>query len=76
MDKYEYIFRSEDKEFTAWVNPEHLESASACALDKLGAKFLEVVHKATNETELITIYRDKFIVFYPKSQTKSHLKNR
>ncbi len=70
MDKYEYIFRSEDKEFTAWCNPEHLESASACALNKLGAKFLEVVHKASNEIELITIYRDKFIFFYPKTDKK------
>lgn len=72
MEKYEYIFRSEDQEFTAWCNPEHLESAAACALHKLGVKFLEVVHKASNETELITIFRGKFIFLYPKPAAKAH----
>lgn len=71
MFKSEFIFRSENQEFTALCNPEHLQAAAATALTQANAKFMEVVDKATGHTVLVCIHRQEFIFLYPVTSTKN-----
>lgn len=57
MFKQEFIFRHENGEFKAWVNPIHLRQAAAVALAETEAQFMEIADKDTGETLMVCVHR-------------------
>lgn len=49
MWKTKFLFRTEDEQFEALVNPMHIREAAAVALTQHGVKFMEVADAKTGE---------------------------
>lgn len=76
MWKTKFIFRTEDEQFEALVNPMHIREAAAVALTQHGVKFMEVADAKTGETLMVCVYRETnpnggFMFLFPEDKSEN-----
>lgn len=76
MWKTKFLFRSEDEQFEAYVNPMHIRQAAAVALSQHGANFMEVADVKSGETLMVCVYREAnpnggFMYLFPDDEPKN-----
>lgn len=76
MWKTKFLFRTEDEQFEALVNPMHIREAAAVALTQHGVKFMEVAHAKTGKTLMVCVHRESnpnggFMFLFPEDKSEN-----
>lgn len=76
MWKTKFLFRTEDEQFEALVNPMHIREAAAVALTQHGVKFMEVADAKTGETLMVCVHNEAnpnggFAFLFPEDKPKN-----